>query len=303
MGLVQAKAQARSILYIYNTASASQATNPHWGKFFWEAVDGWICQIGNFGEQLCPDMATLLRSHGFFRAHATAPPRESIRAELDAFATTGAPTRGAGLAALEQMRLNHQAAVEERRDPLAVPATHGMALAESCTAASERRFHTAPPADMRRAAPVIYRSMMTSSPSIREWLQSNYSASRQNDTWIDSWNAATDVDIELEGAGGSAELMRRLTAVDRIEIALRRLSAYIYEQRTHDRTGARAMLAVLPPGEGTDVASTWLVRDATEHPRMEHRRHEWVQRDSGRGRASQGRGRGKGHDDGHLGCA
>ncbi len=68
--------------------------------------------------------------------------------------------------------------------------------------------------------------------------------------------------------------MRVLATVDRVEIALLRLSSYIYETRTRDRTGARAMQAVLPPAEGADMAPSWLIKASTEHSRMEHRRNE-----------------------------
>ena len=59
---------------------------------------------------------------------------------------------------------------------------------------------------------------------------------------------------------------------------------------TGDRTGASHMLAQMAPGQSSDVAPTWHVRDATEHPKQEWPRSDRVSKKSGRGR---GRGRGQ----------
>ena len=54
-----------------------------------------------------------------------------------------------------------------------------------------------------------------------------------------------------------------------LELHLRRLGAYIYEQRTRDRQGAAHMLGVTPPGAMTDIAPNWTVSDAATHSRQE----------------------------------
>jgi len=149
--------------------------------------------------------------------------------------------------------------------PLPEPPTHTMSAAGVGLDPQSSPF----------AAPEIYRSMRAAgAASVREWLNLSFQASRTSDTWVDLWGLATEVDYALSTAPSQADKMRVLATVDRVEIALRRLSSYIYETRTRDRTGARAMLAVLPPGEGTDVAPSWLIKESTEHSRMEHRRNE-----------------------------
>ena len=72
------------------------------------------------------------------------------------------------------------------------------------------------------------------------------------------------MDFLVGQAHSDLALMQLLATNDQIEIARRRLSAYICEHQIGDKTGARSMFAVAAPGGATDVAPTWLTRDATE---------------------------------------
>eukprot|EP00969_Alexandrium_andersonii_P094343 4168106-Alexandrium_andersonii.AAC.1 len=65
-----------------------------------------------------------------------------------------------------------------------------------------------------------------------------------------------------------------LNSDDLVEMHLRRLSAYVYGQRTGDWSGATFMLAVKAPGSSADIAPSWLVADATAHSKAEYQRHE-----------------------------
>ena len=95
--------------------------------------------------------------------------------------------------------------------------------------------------------------------------------------------------------------MQVLAVDDMMEIALRRLAARVYEQRSGDRVGAQHMLGIAPPGGSADVAPTWMVSSATTHSKTERQRREGAEaelrsrnkRDKGGGRGGDG-GRGPG---------
>ena len=61
-----------------------------------------------------------------------------------------------------------------------------------------------------------------------------------------------------------------------LEVHLRHIAAYIYEQRTGDAQGAQRIRAVVAPGSGADVAPPWLVQEATLFGKQEHQRSERV---------------------------
>ena len=78
-----------------------------------------------------------------------------------------------------------------------------------------------------------------------------------------------------------------------LEIALRRLAAYLYVSRMHDTVGGSHMLAVQAPGGATDVAPTWLVDTATSHSKAEFQRSQRVlqeQRRAPKGKKGDGKG-------------
>ena len=110
------------------------------------------------------------------------------------------------------------------------------------------------------------------------------------------------------GAGDKEVLLEisMLNTDDVLEMSLRRLAAYVFQERTGDKTGADRMLAMLPPGTMADVAPDWMVESATAHSKTEAKRAQWVNKPSsswqgGGGHAKDqappwkpGKGRGKG---------
>jgi len=57
---------------------------------------------------------------------------------------------------------------------------------------------------------------------------------------------------------------------------MRRLSSFVYESHTGDRSGAMAMLGKRPPGSRVDIAPSWLVAEVTAHSKAAHQRQERV---------------------------
>ena len=70
-------------------------------------------------------------------------------------------------------------------------------------------------------------------------------------------NIATQSDLELAGLDDRRTL-EKLASSDMLEINLRRLAAFVYEQRTQDNTGAAHMLAVVAPGFHCDRSASEL---------------------------------------------
>ena len=99
-----------------------------------------------------------------------------------------------------------------------------------------------------------------------------------------------------------------------LELALRRLAAFIYESRSGDKMGAAHMLGVAPPGGQSDIAPTWLVQAATSHSKLEHQRRERADAEmrqrnrhpkgsKGDGKGSKGEGKRGGRGGGGGGAA
>ncbi len=154
IGLEAVKRQATILFNLYNECQASSATNPFGGKEFWETVGKWIAQLGQSGGSLSQDLQRLLQAHGHFGPGTVAPPRPDIVKDLESFRLTGAPMPGTGLAALD--------ALQSKQMQAAVPwpgQAQASSLEAAAEAASDGRWHTALPPDLRRAAPEIYRSM------------------------------------------------------------------------------------------------------------------------------------------------
>ena len=219
----------------------------------------------------------LFQSHGYVGEQTIAPPRGTLRAELESLRDVGAPQHGAGLAGLPG---------SQATEPL------GLANEISGTA-----WHTRLPPDLRRAAPEIYRSLRAAgSASVRDWLNVQYAGNRNSPEWTALWHTASEVDFAVGKARDDAAVVTMLATSDLLEMSLRQLASYVYESRTHDRSGARAMLAVAAPGASVDIVPSWLVADCTQHSKMEHQRDERVQasyRARGRG-GNRGRGGGGG---------
>ena len=132
---------------------------------------------------------------------------------------------------------------------------------------------------------------------MRDWIAQRYLGSRSSPVWIDLWTLATSIDFRLRDCGTDIEIMQVLAVDDMMEIALRRLAAYVYEQRSGDRVGAQHMLGITPPGGSADVAPTWMVSSATTHSKTEHQRRERVEAEL-RNRSKREKGGGRGGDGG-----
>ena len=75
---------------------------------------------------------------------------------------------------------------------------------------------------------------------------------------------------------GDRGVMQLLATSDELELGLRRIPAFVYQDRTRDRAGAVVIQGSVPPGSNRDVAPSWLVSDATIHSKNEHQRSERV---------------------------
>ena len=100
------------------------------------------------------------------------------------------------------------------------------------------------------------------------------------------WDRASLVDHALASVSTDVALMALLGANDALEEQFRRLASAKYKQRTGDRAGAAQMLAIHAPGGSTDVAPGGMVKEATEHSKIEWLRADRVQKGRGRGRVS-----------------
>ena len=132
---------------------------------------------------------------------------------------------------------------------------------------------------MRRAAPEIYKSIRAEgTSSCRQWLKDNFSAYKgSGGQWPDLWSMASQVDLGLQNCSSDQEILDRLMSDDRLEVALRHLGAYFYEQRTRDRTGAAQMRAFATPGSTRDIMPSWALAEATTYSKSEFQRSERVE--------------------------
>ncbi|CAK0845232.1 unnamed protein product, partial [Prorocentrum cordatum] len=211
---------------------------------------------------LVPEVKRLLTGFGYVGEQTvTAPRHEELGAALDRLASEAALTAGAGI----------------------WQSTPSQGLAAAAGGSEETRWGSSLPADLQRAAPEIYRG------------RRRYQGSRTSPVWVDLWTLATSVDLRLRDCGSDLEIMQVLAKDDMMEIGLRRLAAYVYEQRSGDRVGAQHMLGIAPPGGSADVAPTWMVASAMMHTKIEHQRRERVEAEARHRRKNdKGGGRGDG---------
>ena len=130
---------------------------------------------------------------------------------------------------------------------------------------------------------------------MRDWIVQRYQGSRTSPVWTDLWTFATSIDFRFRDCKNDLEIMQVLATDDMMEIGLRRLAAFIYEQRSGDRVGAAHMLGTAPPGGSSDVAPTWMVTSATAHSKTEFQRRERAESEA-RQRKKKGDGKGDGKD-------
>ena len=266
------QAQAKQVKELLVAFSGAKASDFHWARRFWAS----IATIEAQG-QLQVDVKKVLVGFGYVGPGTATAPRET---EL--------------CAALE--RLGSQAALSIGGGPWAGGAVQDMAASRG--GAAETRWGSSLPADLQRAGPEIYRAIRgEGSTSVRDWIAQRYLGSRSSPVWIDLWTLATSIDFRLRDCGTDIEIMQVLAVDDMMEIALRRLAAYVYEQRSGDRVGAQHMLGITPPGGSADVAPTWMVSSATTHSKTEHQRRERVEAEL-RNRSKREKGGGRGGDGG-----
>ncbi len=278
--LSRGSAQAKFVLNLLQQHESQRTLNPYWGAGFWKDVHAF-----SISTPFTADLARLLSTHGYFGEGSISPPRDQLKGELTNFSQMGVPMHGASAAAVT---------------PQQAPGFGDMM-------AQGRWQHQLPP-DLKRAAPEIYRNLRSQGvASAREWVDRNYTGNRTGPEWVDTWHSASEIDFVLGPLRSDAEIYHTLAVSDGLEMKLRKLSAFLYENRTGDRAGAAHMLAVAVPGHQTDLAPTWMVTDVTDHSKREHQRVQRVAaerrgfRGRGDGRARGGRGEGDGRGGGGTG--
>jgi hypothetical protein len=224
------------------------AGNPFWHQQFWTAV------AAQSKHGFPPDIGRLLSFHGYQGAATPIAPRmPELLDSLKLLAAAPAPLGGHGAPQI----LSPQAAF-----------------------GSQMNWENGLAPDFKRAAIEIYRSIrQRGHASIRDYLSHNFTGDRNGHVWSDLWTLAQQLDFDIASAhrsGGDAGLFRHLSSSDGAELGLRRVAAYIFEERTHDATAARVIQGTAPPGAKVDVAPSWLVADASQHSKLEYRRDEQV---------------------------
>ena len=246
-----------ALLQLARTAqSRMELGDGWWSVKLWSDVMS-MCTRGEVAQPLMP----LLAQHGFQSEPASCRPPE-----LPAF-----------IMALEAARPASLGAVGGSGGPGA--STHPAAAAFAGSSGGAARHGAALAADMKRAGPEIYSSLLEANLSARDWLNQFYTGNRKTATWTDLWNAATTVDFRVEQCrqfGGQPAIDEMLATDDLVELYLRRLAAFVYGTRTSDWSGANYILAVKAPGSEVDVAPTWLVSDATAFSKAEYQREDRV---------------------------
>jgi hypothetical protein len=147
------------------------------------------------------------------------------------------------------------------------------------------------PPDLRRAGLEIWTSIRAEGcNSLRQYLKDNRNYVRD---FEGLWPLAAAADFRLATLTTHEALIQALTTDDQLEIALRQISAAIFERRTGDSKASQGMRAIRTPGSGADIAPDWLVDSVSSYSRTEHRRSEQVNSEVRR-RTTKGKGKGKG---------
>ena len=238
--------------------------DPWWSSRLWMEINA-VDRAGGFDE----DVRLLLKRNGYDSEAVLS----SQQPELSAFA-----------ADLDRLR---QVTAFSRH-----PFTQG--VSEDARASSQL------PADLKRAAPEIYRSLRSTANSVRDWLSQNYEGSKRSPQWQDLWNAALVADYKIDAAAVRGEQAEEevLRQDDTVEIALRRLAAYVFAHWTGDYEAANHMLAQRAPGSAADIAPAWMIMEASAHSKGDCQRTE---RAKNLKRYASGEGKGKGGKGGKKG--
>ena len=140
--------------------------------------------------------------------------------------------------------------------------------------------------ELKRAAPEIYLAIKGSGVrNTRDWINTMFPIDRRSGPqYLELFNSATLVDFEITKAktGTQSEIRKVLAQSDVAEVNLRRLAAWIHENRTGDRAAATAMLAVKPSSMAVDIGIQWLVSEASTYSQSEHKRKERARAQKGK---------------------
>ena len=277
------KAQAGRLKEALCRAHSVKATMPHWPTIFWRYVEQ-EKQIYNL-EHEC---RALLIANGYVGLGTISAPRfEELKKDFAALEHTGAPQHGAGASMLQDA-----------------------AFAGNAPDEHDGNYTNRLPADLQRAAPEIFREIMSTGVSgLRGWVCEQFPLDKRDQPQFrDLFTSATSADFELAGANNEGEKMRRLGTSDNLEIILRKFASHIHYKRTNDKHAAERMLGIRAPGSSVDIAPKWMVDDAGTSSSLENRamdrgRHQ-TRQDTGQTKGKpKGKGKGKGKPKGGGGAA
>lgn len=265
--------QAKQIKESLVQWSAKSALFPHWPKLFW-------ADVGRL-EPLDGILRGVLLAHGYLGDGVGVVPRsQDLEKKLEELSHQGAPSHSSALFKLQGSSPNGD--LEDDGD-------NGLESWENALSS-----------ELKRAAPEIYLAIRGSGVrNTRDWINSMFPIDRRNGPqYLELFNCATLVDFEITKAktGTQSEILKVLAQSDVAEVNLRRLAAWIHENRTGDRAAATAMLAVKPSSMAVDIGPQWLVSEASTYSQSEHKRKERAKAQKGKGKdgGSKGDGKGKG---------
>ncbi|CAE7231202.1 unnamed protein product [Symbiodinium necroappetens] len=275
----QLKAQASKVHNALESWSKQSSTVPHWPRLFWEGV---VQMQSN--EPLHRDLLRVLQAHGYVGDATISAPRTD--ALLKQLKDLGTPAPAAG------------SAVEFFTGQKITPSAAG--LGDIST------WHSKLPSDHQYAGPEIYRSVLASGVRcMRDYVNQFFpiDSRTHSNEYLDLFTQASTIDFALAKAASDDEILATLGTNDQLEIPLRRIAAYVHKKRTGDGDAAMRILAVQPPGSGTDIAPHWLVTEASAYSQAEYKRREMARAQKGPGPKgadkgagkSKGRGGAKGH--------
>ena len=277
------KAQAGRLKEALCRANAVKATMPHWPTIFWRFAEQ-EKQIYNL-EHEC---RALLIANGYVGLGTISAPRfEELKKDLAALEHTGVPQHGAGASILQDA-----------------------AFAGNAPDEHDGNYTNRLPADLQRAAPEIFREIMSTGVSgLRGWVCEQFPLDKRDQPQFrDLFTSAITADFELAGANNEGEKMRRLGTSDNLEIILRKFASHIHYERTNDKHASERMLGIRAPGSSVDIAPKWMVDDAGTSSKLENRamdrgRHQ-TRQDLGQAKGKpKGKGKGKEKPEGGGGAA
>jgi len=259
-GAASLQEQAARLAEIHSWALSRQAAGPSWCMALWDAV-------GEMGLGLDETLRALVDSHGHTQRSA---PGAGLGVDLATWARQG---------------MGNTPALVRYSD---------MQLASEAVHLSELRYDNRLHSGLKPAASDVYIKLRSQgATSVRDWLTTQYGDAKSDRRWSDLWHAAVSIDFALAPCRDHAAVLAKLEEDDLLELHLRRLGAWVYERRTHDRVGAQRMLALPAPGSGVNVAPDWLVSEASLcfQGRVPTRRASAVPRHGTRSRRSRTRTR------------